>query len=351
MSRAFEIGLIGMIGLSGWLVEGRALAAEPAKRVAIRWSAPDDCPDDASAIRQIEDHLGEALSASGEQTMSVSVVVQGAPASSYSAKLRFRGAQGVQERFLDHPSCDKLTEAAALLVALAIDPERVHERQRPSPAPPAEAAPAARAEPPNLAAASRDLPPLARRAALPPRDASPANSSRAQRYRFAAALTGMTGAGALPQWGPGIGAEFGVRRSLLRLAVVARYWTPRSDTIDAAPASSVALSLVSLGFRACAVPFHQSWTLNGCAAIDWGDMLGAGEGVSDARTRHALFSAAGGSISVAYSRLRLAPYGGFELFANLNRPRFGVSVDGEARETFRPAAWSFSAFFGLMFEG
>lgn len=116
-----------------------AHAADAPSRVSLRWNAPDDCPDDAALVQAVEGVLGQPLTASREQQLAISVNVLGG-SGGYSAKLSFKGPQGSQERFLEHPECGKLTEAVALLVALAIDPERVKARQ-PQVGPTPEAAP------------------------------------------------------------------------------------------------------------------------------------------------------------------------------------------------------------------
>src|SRR4051812_14722910 len=112
-----------MLGLVALVCAGPdARAQESTPRVSLRWNAPDECPDDAELVRSVEDFLGESLAAAGAQQLSVSLSVTGG-SSGFSAKMRFRGPDGVEERSLDHPECRKLMEACALLAALAIDPE------------------------------------------------------------------------------------------------------------------------------------------------------------------------------------------------------------------------------------
>ena len=72
--------------------------------------------------------LGQPLGESREQKLSVTISVRGQPGG-YAAKLSFVWPAGNEQRFLEHPECPALTEAAALLAALAIDPERVRARQ------------------------------------------------------------------------------------------------------------------------------------------------------------------------------------------------------------------------------
>ena len=99
-----------------------------APRVSLRWNAPDECPDDADVTHAIEGFLGEPLTDAHQQNLSISASVS-AEKAGFTAQLRFKGAAGVESRSLEHPECEKLMEAVALLVALAIDPERVKARQ------------------------------------------------------------------------------------------------------------------------------------------------------------------------------------------------------------------------------
>lgn len=120
-------------------------AAQTPGRVSLRWNAPDECPDDVQLVHQIEKLLVEPLPDRGDGlALSVRVVVQGSVSAGYAAKLSFEGAQVKDLRDLEHPSCDKLLSAVALVVALAIDPERVHANQaaaESAPAPPEANAP------------------------------------------------------------------------------------------------------------------------------------------------------------------------------------------------------------------
>src|SRR5689334_8398286 len=111
------------------LIRPAAAQAEAGQHVAVRYSAPEVCPDDAQLVSTIEGYLGQPLAESREQDLAVAINVQG-QAGGFSAKLAFKGPHGPDERFLEHPDCRKLIDASALLVALAIDPERVKARLR-----------------------------------------------------------------------------------------------------------------------------------------------------------------------------------------------------------------------------
>ncbi|HEY1536837.1 MAG TPA: hypothetical protein VGF76_22600, partial [Polyangiaceae bacterium] len=119
-----------LVAIGALFVAGVAAAEATPARVSLHWTAPDECPDDAQLVHQIEALLGQSLLEAGEQTLTVRATAQGDAGRGYAAKVSFTGAQGTEERYLEHPSCENLVQALALVIALAIDPERVRATQR-----------------------------------------------------------------------------------------------------------------------------------------------------------------------------------------------------------------------------
>lgn len=313
----------------------------------MRWNAPDECPDDVELIRSVESYLGQPLSEARQQQLAISVSVLGS-AGGFSAKLRFKGANGLEERYLEHPDCRKLAQAAALLAALAIDPERVNARQLAIEAP--AAAVEAEPTPPAL------LPPAAAQGQVSVERARDAPKPSATREATLTAATQLrlgafafAGGGALPSAGPGLGADLAVRRRHLELGVVGRYWLPRVQRVAGVPDASIELSLLAVGARACGLPWLGDWSLRGCAGADLADIWGSGEGVSNQRTRHAVLPALSASLSLSYGQHRLAPFAGLEASWALARPPFGVRLNGEDYEVFRASALSGTVLFGLTY--
>jgi hypothetical protein len=319
-------------------------------RVSLRWAAPDECPDDVRLVHAIEGLLGEALPDAGEQSLlTVHVNVHGGSDAGYAAKLSFTSPQGSEDRFLEHPSCEKLVDAVALVVALAIDPERVRATQRARDAQPEVMRQgAARAEPVAVAPAVAPILPTPDAA----RDAPPlrAPDEREPLRGMRLALHGVTGAGPLPSFGAGVEAALGWHRGSFRAEALGRYWVPRDTAVNVAPSATLELELATLGARACWLPLRGAWQLAACVGGDIGQLRGDGLGVESPRTRAARYSAVSAGFEVAYARSRLAPEGGLELSGALERPPFGVRDDGRDSQVFRPAAWGFNVFFGLAFE-
>jgi hypothetical protein len=341
-------GLVSMAVVATCMASGAAQAGDAPERVSLRWNAPDACPDDSELVHAVEEFLGQPLAASREQRLSVSINVLGSPGS-FSAKLSFDSPQGAQERFLEHPECSKLLEGVALLAALAIDPERVKARRAEAEADAAAAshpeseptpAPEPPPPPPSVPSALSTPTPLRDRVAPP--------ASRAI-YEGTLGVAGFVGFGTLPSATPGVATELGLRLQQFRAGLVGRYWLTSSADVPGIAASSIELSLVTVGLRACVLPATDDWSWLACAGADVGDMSGSGQGVDDARTQHDLFAAAEASLSLAYTRSRLAPFAGVAASVALARPRFGVVRDGAAGETFQPGQLGLLAQVGLSY--
>jgi hypothetical protein len=346
-----HVRVSGAVLAAALVLAARPTVAHAESRPSLRWNAPEACPDDASALQQVVAFLGQELQATPPQELAISAVLQGDAASGFSAKLVFRTPKGSSERYLDHPDCAKLTEAAALLVALAIDPERVRARQQAEQGPSASSA-ASEIEPALAPPAVRAVPeerPVAVPVSPDAREQS-RRSPTGSPYRAMFALFGLGGAGSLPSWGGGVGGDVGLRRGPWRASVAGRYWGPRTESAENAPPAEVVLSLVTVGLRLCGLPLAGDWTFAACATADLGDLFGYGEGVQNSRTRHDRYSALGAAVNVTYSRWAVAPFAGLEVAGALDRPKFGVQRSGRDVEAFRPAAWSFAAFLGLAFE-
>jgi hypothetical protein len=333
MGRRFAV--VALLGV-GALSE-TAVAAEPVKRVTLRYSAPEACPDDAQLIATVEGFLGQQLRETREQELSASVNVVGG-GNGFAAKLTFTSPRGTDERFVEDAECGKLTEAVAMLVAIAIDPERVHANQAAAEAP----APAAEPAPPAAERRPEPAPPAPATPCPPP----PPLPKPPERYAFAG-ISAFAGTGILPGISPGISADLGARFGSFRAAVVGSYWLGATAERASDAPISIDLSLSTAGVRLCGERPTGSWLLLGCAQGDLGQMSGSGQNVDDARTQQALFGSLQALAFAQYSEWQPAPQLGFGLSWNLARPPFGISRQNVPTETFRPSQLAFLAYLGV----
>ena len=339
---------IGILPLALALGPVHAARAEP-PRVALRWNAPDDCPDDAELIHAVEDFLGQTLAEAREQQLSVTVNVAGTDGA-FAAKLRFKGSGGVEERYLEHPECSKLMEASALLIALSIDPERVKARKQAPQrqAVPVVATPVAESPSPTSQPAPFTQPEPMHDEPAPTASHEPAVQTEAMRVRLD--VFGLVGGGALPTVGPGLGADLALRRGHFEVGAIGHYWLPRSAAVPGSTSADIQLSLATLGAELCGLPWLGAWSLRGCAGAAAADLWGKGQGVEQPRTRHAFFPALTARLTFGYGRRRLSPFAGVEGMWALSQPPVGVIVNGRNLEVFRPNTGSVTGFVGLSYE-
>lgn len=341
MDRRLALALGTFVSSIAALAYPQELPQLPSKRVSLRWDAPEACPDDAQLVSAVSGLLGQPLSETRPQELAVRVHVH-AGTGLFSAKLVFASPQGQDERFLEHPDCTKLMEAAAMLAALAIDPERVQARQANAeaeknapqvdspPTPPVECKPAP---------APSTCPPPPPLRALPTRKPVP---------RATVAVAAVVGAGALPGFRPGLAAELGASFGRFHAGVASRYWVPGSSDIQGGPLS-IELSLTSVGLQGCFVPQRGDWSMLGCLGFQLGDISGSGQGLNHAHTRHALYGAFEANAMAVYSRLEPSPFAAIGFAWAVARPAFGASLGGVETETYRPKEVALLAHLGLSY--
>jgi hypothetical protein len=327
-------------------------AQETHPRIELRWQAPAECPSDLALLRAIEGFLGQPLAQAREQQLSIDAHVQGDTAHGYAVQVSFATTTGTTERSMEHAECEKLTQATALLMALAIDPERVRAHQQaPASAESAEAEPATAPLPQAPPDRPEPLPPLlAPVVPLRAADPSPLPAKREQALHVSLGVLGLAADGTLPGVAPGLGLELGFRVGWLEAALGGRSWLSRSAAVPGEPAVGVDVSATTASLRLCGVPARGQWSLLACARGDWGSMTGQGQQVDNARTRHDRFAGLGGSLAVAYAVGRFSPRAGAELMWSVARPRFGILRDGREVEAFRPEPRQLAGFIGLSYE-
>lgn len=318
---------------------------------SVGWVAPAGCPTEAEVASAVEVWLGEPLSTPRPQELAIQAEVSGEKP--FLVRLRITTERGTEERSLEHESCARLAEAAELVIALAIDPERVKQRQ----VEPGLAATVAQAQtvegPPTAPAAEAPEPP-----ASPP--SAPAVETHADRapplatptatsLAWQLGLSGFIGGGVLPAVAPGVQADVSLWRGPFGLALSGDYWGARSLEVQGEPSAHVNLQLVSAGLAACGRPLESPLGATVCAGGRLGDMRASGEGVDDAQEQHRFWSALTAGIGLRYpsGTARLAARFSAEAGISLTRPRFGVTRDEQTEEVFRSDRWLWRTGLGI----
>src|SRR5262245_20977934 len=160
MKRRFITGFALAIALS-WSPAARA---EPLERGALRldWSAPGGCPNGVEIAQRIEALLGAPITAMTPEPIVARGKVTEVGPLRYELELETRQRDQRFVRSMQAPSCAELSDAGALVLALAIDPTLAERRARGAQPPPA------------TDALPTDLPPAEAPAAAEPAQPAPA---------------------------------------------------------------------------------------------------------------------------------------------------------------------------------
>jgi hypothetical protein len=324
------------LGLAALLLTLPATAEVRYPSGTISWSAPHECPREAKLVDEIERLLGQPLSVARKQELVLNARVTGNAQEGYAVRILVTSSAGAYERTLRHEDCAKLTEGAALVMALAIDPERVQaqslvssEPQEPKAKPKQEPAP----EPTPAAAA-------------PP----PAETAEPSRLGGDFGLFVLGAAGMLPDLSPGFGLDGGLRIGKhFRLGVTGRYWLAGSEPVPAQQGqqdAEIRLSLWTASLRGCWLLVSTEFEFGVCVGPEAGQLSAQGRQVQDAHRETDWYTAlildVGAGVSVAGPLLLAA---GLEAGPALSRPRFGVE---DWQGQYQPEPWTARARFGAL---
>jgi hypothetical protein len=319
-----------VLALLSWLL----VAADPSPPT-LQWSAAPGCPDEARGRARVEAFLGRPLAEvqGPELEIEVAIVEEG---DAFVARIHTRTSAGPRSRHLPpHRDCALVGEAAALVVAMAIDPDVVAEIDE------------AQLDALRLGTAGRDAEPDA--AALspatepPPRAAPPTTSARSSNESRSAAgskarararpfalvrATADAGWGRLPGVDLGTTLAVGIGWTRLRAEVLGAFVAPRRVGVGGGDARFFAWAV---GARIGAAAIDRARVeLPIMAGVDVGQIRARGVGLPDTRSARPV---------VVYARLgpglrvRLHPVVALafelELLVPFARPSFSVQGHGE----------------------
>ena len=297
-----------MVVLVASIAMGRAAAAQASEPEFIAWSAPAGCPD-AAHVRADVTRLGGEPSDSARAT--VIVVSRGAR---WIASIAIEANGASHTREVEAATCSAVTDAAALILAIAFRPTRALTPMRtPTPTPTLTLTPSRAESPPTALAA---------------------------RAPFAAGLAATAFSGPLPSAAPGASAWLAVLPGRFRFELAGYVTTAQSASL---PGSSIGADfrLFAGAARACAnVIASDRFALAPCAGIEAARITATGFGMAAARSIDELRAAGsfGALATWAFERafaLRLELDG----VVPTARPRFVVDGDdGPPISLHRPAA-------------
>lgn len=283
--------------LSGGAVENRPLASD----VPLEWAVPEGCPSRSMVLEGLAQLL-EVDRTSWDRFEAVrGTIARGEDG--FELELRFISGRRVERRTFTTRDCADLSHAAAVALALVLDPAWEWDAQ---------AAPTI-APPPSPAPNERDA---------AANEAEPTSNTR---VGFEIGPEGLLDTSTLGRSAFGLGLLGRARVSLSETRWTADLfgaWLP-GQRIDVRPTESVVLGLAAAGLRACNWPTR---VLGLCAEIEAGRLSARGVGESARREAFDGWVAPGGSVVLESRLMRgllLASRVG--LLAPLARPRYFVN--------------------------
>ena len=325
-----------------------ALADKP---ISLGWETVEGCPTRADVQKHVERFLGGPPS--GEKArLSVEGQLK-RQNGSFQLSLRMTGAETHGARVLDASNCATLSEAGALLVAMAFDPDAVsasaaRAEQEPSspilapqtgaaalpsvPTGPSPAAPPI-ATPPTAQPSLPAWKPPPRGGALAPSGAR--SPMPARPWTLAGGLGFLGDYGSLPSVSPGVRAQLSLGMAAYRIEAAFQMWPSAESRLKERAAAGGTFSLVLGELRGCRILLPWAVTppmpvsLAGCVGLEMGRIAGKGFGVTHPTEGAALWIA---PTSAAELRVALAePLGvladvGFAV--PLNRKSFVLQTPG-----------------------
>ncbi|MGK3996373.1 hypothetical protein [Sorangium sp. So ce1024] len=311
------------------ILPARALAAQAEPRaVDLRWEAPDVCPPADEVRREIARLLGAS-----EQHQPIEVEIAVARAGGARLRLDLRiHAPSPGERVIRGDDCASMSRAAALIVAMSIDPDAVARN--------AAAQPAVQTAPPSAVAA-----PVAGAPRPPPPAAARAPAAAERDLEAALWLSAHIEQALVPAVGVGLAAGGGIRSGWLR-ADGAVGVVPSSSSSIAGMAAGAEFRLWFLEVDACARALDHHVSVYVCALGRQHWLLARGREVDEAFTGTAPIFAPGlGTLLEWRVAAPLKIEGALHAVVPLRRPRFVVeNLEGDV---YRPPAAGLSSRLGV----
>jgi hypothetical protein len=351
------------IGAAG----SEAGGAEEKARISLRYSAPEGCPAAADVVKEVDRLLG-GRAAPSAAPIEVSARVSQEDGGGYRLRLEATRGGTPRVRELRGPTCAAVTDAAAVILALMIDPSAVASAPEEAPKmPQGEAPKAAQSEPTKTAQveAPRTAPgEVAVNPAVAP--SGPTPTAPAPAASSAPPSNGLAGAPA-PARAPGLSlglgawagadvgsigplsAGFGAVGALFyrrqRFELGFGFWPERSSTLADRPSTGGDVSLVAISAGTCRAIPAGPISLSPCGSLEVGRLSAAGFGVERPGSGAAAWVAlkAGGmAIWEPWDRVGLTLR--LEAVAPFVRPRFILENVGTVH---RPSAVASRAAAGV----
>ncbi|WAS90109.1 hypothetical protein [Nannocystis punicea] len=252
---------------------------------AIEWRAPEGCPT--------RDDVLDALAALTRPPDLEGVRVRGVVrrvAGRYELRLDIHTRRLTQRRVERADACESLDGAAALIIAIAIDPLEFANQLAPpppEPTPEPEPEPAPPVPPPPEIVEPAPVGPEPKPAADPPPPPTPEPTPtrpplppRSRDLSVLVRVDGAIDAGATPTIAGDVGGALGILWRRLRMEAVGHYMPPRPLTFGAEDARVGTVARWALGVRGCGRFIRGVLEIPVCLGLEAGQLLAEGAGIT-----------------------------------------------------------------------
>lgn len=282
---------------------GSFALGQPSPGVSLDYRAPDECPGADAVQRDITRLLGDAAS-KGEGLEATGVVTR--TADGYRLQLDLVRGDNKSQRELESKSCTTLAETAALLTALAVDPDAVGRAQAAASSTPTSSAPSSSASAPAPPVSAPMIPeptvtPPARPFVPPPVPPPATPKSGVPVLGFTAGAGPVFGVGDLPGPHPGFSGWIGLRIDAWTVEGGVHLGVGSTGELEARPESGADFTMIVGLLRTCRalVPFFAApWPrpqlhldLGACVGVEVGSLSGQGFGVANPERGEAIWVA------------------------------------------------------------
>jgi hypothetical protein len=314
---------------------GFAAGAEP---IELGWRAPSECPSAEAVRAELVDLLG-AEHASERVRVDIAVVHE---PRGYVAAIVLEVGMHRSERELVAEHCDALADAAALVIAVTVDPAHAVVGDEVVPEPVVVAEPAPPTPTPTPVTTSQQSRATATSIVQKP---PPLRPARRRTPGFHARVFGGLDTGATPGPTGTLGAAVGLRGRWFRAELDGSWAFGRERTVPGGAGASARIARGSLAVRGCGVPGRGRIEVPLCAALEAGALVGRGEGATVQPATAVLpWVAFSGGPALAISVVpRVALLIGADVVVPLWRARFEI---GDV-DAFRPARVGMRALLGV----
>jgi hypothetical protein len=245
-----------------------ARAADAGEAVSLTWQAPAGCPDRAAILERLRSLLVVSKASSGQVTARGTVI--GSSAGTWELNLETVQGERTWKRTMQSASCDELADAAALIIALVVDPDLMTEAQTNPGA-------VTREPPPPPAVPTPAVPPAAPVVAVQEPEQL---DTRRTPIAFVVGGAAVADLGSLP--GVSFGAELalGIRIAHLQIDLLGTAFPSTSTEVVTNPPRGGNFSLIGGGARGCYWAPSPAWAWGLCAGAELGNMRGEGFGTT-----------------------------------------------------------------------